>query len=31
VPAVHKQHCLELHDPVARLRYLRPLFEVTPG
>jgi len=22
----HKQHCLELEDPVERLRYLRPLF-----
>jgi Lon protease-like protein len=28
VPAVHKQHCLELDDPVERLRYLRPMFEV---
>jgi Lon protease-like protein len=28
-PAVHKQHCLELDDPVERLRYLRPLFEIT--
>jgi hypothetical protein len=26
---VHKQHCLELDDPVERLRYLRPLFEIT--
>ena len=25
----HKQHCLELDDPVARLRFLRPLFEIT--
>ena len=25
----HKQHCLELDDPVERLRYLRPLFEIT--
>jgi Lon protease-like protein len=24
-----KQHCLELDDPVERLRYLRPLFEIT--
>jgi hypothetical protein len=29
VPAVHKQHCLELDDPVERLRYLRPMFEIT--
>jgi Lon protease-like protein len=28
LPAVHKQHCLELDDPVERLRYLRPLFEI---
>jgi len=28
VPVVHKQHCLELDDPVARLRYLRPMFEI---
>jgi len=28
VPAVHKQHCLELDDPVERLRYLRPMFEI---
>ena len=28
VPAVHKQHCLELEDPVERLRYLRPMFEI---
>jgi Lon protease-like protein len=27
--AGHKQHCLELDDPVERLRYLRPLFEIT--
>jgi hypothetical protein len=26
---VHKQHCLELDDPVERLRFLRPLFEIT--
>ena len=29
LPMVHKQHCLELDDPVERLRYLRPLFEIT--
>jgi Lon protease-like protein len=29
VPAVHKQHCLELDDPIERLRYLRPMFEIT--
>jgi Lon protease-like protein len=29
LPTVHKQHCLELDDPVERLRYLRPLFEIT--
>jgi Lon protease-like protein len=28
VPAVHKQHCLELDDPIERLRYLRPMFEL---
>ena len=28
VPSVHKQHCLELDDPVERLRYLRPMFEI---
>ncbi len=28
LPAVHKQHCLELDDPVERLRYLRPMFEI---
>jgi len=28
VPVVHKQHCLELDDPVERLRYLRPMFEI---
>jgi len=28
VPAQHKQHCLELDDPVERLRYLRPMFEI---
>ncbi|HVN42741.1 MAG TPA: LON peptidase substrate-binding domain-containing protein [Steroidobacteraceae bacterium] len=25
----HKQHCLELDDAVERLRFLRPLFEIT--
>jgi len=29
VPPVHKQHCLELEDPVERLRYLRPMFEIS--
>jgi hypothetical protein len=29
VPAHHKQHCLELDDAVERLRYLRPMFEIT--
>ena len=29
LPSAHKQHCLELDDPVERLRYLRPLFEIT--
>lgn len=29
VPAVHKQHCLELDDPLERLRHLRPMFEIT--
>jgi Lon protease-like protein len=28
VPMQHKQHCLELDDPVERLRYLRPMFEI---
>ena len=28
VADVHKQHCLELDDPVERLRYLRPMFEI---
>jgi len=28
IPAAHKQHCLELDDPVARLRFLRPMFEI---
>jgi Lon protease-like protein len=31
VPAEHKQHCLELDDPLERLRYLRPMFEITRG
>lgn len=30
LPVTHQQHCLELDDPVERLRYLRPLFEITP-
>jgi Lon protease-like protein len=29
LPTGHKQHCLELDDPVERLRFLRPLFEIT--
>jgi hypothetical protein len=29
VPAVHKQYCLELDEPVERLRYLRPMFELS--
>lgn len=29
LPAAHKQHCLEIDDPVERLRFLRPLFEIT--
>lgn len=29
LPTSHKQQCLELDDPVERLRYLRPLFEIT--
>lgn len=29
LPVAHKQHTLELDDPVDRLRYLRPLFEIT--
>jgi Lon protease-like protein len=29
IPAEHKQHCLELDDPIERLRYLRPMFEIT--
>jgi Lon protease-like protein len=29
LPIGHKQHCLELDDPVERLRFLRPLFEIT--
>jgi Lon protease-like protein len=28
IPPAHKQHCLELDDPVERLRYLRPMFEI---
>jgi len=28
LPVDHKQHTLELDDPVERLRYLRPLFEI---
>ncbi len=28
LPTVHKQHCLELDDPLERLRHLRPLFEI---
>jgi uncharacterized protein len=28
VPVHYKQHCLELDDPIARLRYLRPMFEI---
>jgi len=29
LPSAHKQHCLELDDPIERLRFLRPLFEIT--
>ena len=29
LPPAHKQQCLELDDPIERLRYLRPLFEIT--
>ncbi len=29
LPMGHKQHCLELDDPLERLRFLRPLFEIT--
>ncbi|MGI9247279.1 MAG: LON peptidase substrate-binding domain-containing protein, partial [Steroidobacteraceae bacterium] len=29
LPPAHKQHCLELDDPIERLRFLRPLFEIT--
>jgi Lon protease-like protein len=29
LPMIHKQRCLELDDPVDRLCYLRPLFEIT--
>jgi Lon protease-like protein len=28
IKSAHKQHCLELDDPVERLRFLRPLFEI---
>lgn len=28
VPMQHKQYCLELDDPIERLRYLRPMFEI---
>ena len=28
IPAEHKQHCLELDDPIECLRYLRPMFEI---
>src|SRR5262245_37368617 len=28
VPVLHKQHCLVLDDPMERLRYLRPMFEI---
>jgi len=28
IPPAHKQHCLELDDPVERLRFLRPMFEI---
>ena len=29
LPPAQKQQCLELDDPVERLRFLRPLFEIT--
>jgi Lon protease-like protein len=29
ISPAHKQHCLELDDPLERLRFLRPLFEIT--
>jgi Lon protease-like protein len=29
LPPAQKQHCLELDDPIERLRFLRPLFEIT--
>lgn len=29
LPTEHKQQCLELDDPIERLRYLRPLFEIS--
>jgi Lon protease-like protein len=28
IPPGQKQHCLELDDPIERLRFLRPLFEI---
>ena len=28
IPSAHKQHCLELDDPLERLRFLRPMFEI---
>ena len=31
LPPGHKQHCLEIDDPLERLRFLRPLFEITTG
>jgi Lon protease-like protein len=31
LPDVHKQHCLELDSGLERLRYLRPMFEITPA
>ena len=30
IPVEHKQHCLELDDPIECLRYLRPLFDIAP-
>jgi hypothetical protein len=29
LPTAHKQQCLEIDDPIERLRYLRPLFEIS--
>ena len=29
LPPAQKQQCLELDDPIERLRFLRPLFEIT--